>query len=160
LVGLRAEHQEHTVGNLIGPGQVGEERPRGTQLAVDMVQPVNEDDRPAPAGSVFLSEEGKLSVEPIEQQFALARQVGSLGRDAGLLKGQAYIVDVTDASWRTTKFSSGGVLKRKPTKNSIQAAVCCSRWFGGFAGAQRSEYRPRSRLRGPSIESSVPSTFD
>ena len=93
MVGLRAEHQEHTVGNLIGPGQVGEERPRGTQLAVDMVQPVNEDDRPAPAGSVFLSEEGKLSVEPIEQQFALARQVGSLGRDAGLLKGQAYILE-------------------------------------------------------------------
>jgi hypothetical protein len=63
-------------------------------------------------------------------------------------------VDVTDASWRTTKLSSGGLLKRKPTKNSIEAAVCCSRWFGGLAGAQRSEYRPRSRLGGPSIESS------
>jgi hypothetical protein len=62
--------------------------------------------------------------------------------------------DVTDASWRTTKLSSGGLLKRKPTKNSIEAAVCCSRWFGGLAGPQRSEYRPRSRLGGPSIESS------
>ena len=43
-------------------------------------------------------------------------------------------VDVTDASWRTTKLSSGGLLKRKPTKNNIEAAVCCSRWFGGLAG--------------------------
>ena len=65
--------------------------------------------------------------------------------------------DTLLATWyRTPKLSSGGLLGRILRETDKRAAVCCSNLFGEPVRVQPgSEYRPRPRLRGPSVTQTV-----